>query len=199
MSAATDETVNVNVDIESDEQELPANLNDAGKAAIAKERDARKQAAKEARELKAELDALKADKAAADEAKRLADEKAAEEQGQFKELAEQRANDLAAANAEKQTAQEKLDTLIASIKPDVDEAWKALPEEVSELFTGDANDVLSKKAFMASHKKLIDRLADDKQKTDQRYTGIPKTPRPNGGVPIDAAMDQQRRVGNYKV
>jgi hypothetical protein len=199
MSAATDETVNVNVDIESDEQELPANLNDAGKAAIAKERDARKQAAKEARELKAELDALKADKAAADEAKRLADEKAAEEQGQFKELAEQRANDLAAANAAKQTAQEKLDTLIASIKPDVDDAWKALPEEVSEIYTGAADDVLGKKQFMTTHKKLIDKLTATKEEQNDQFRRVPKTPRPNGGVPIDAAMDQQRRVGNYKV
>jgi hypothetical protein len=199
MSATTDETVNVNVDIESDEQELPANLNDAGKAAIAKERDARKQAAKEARELKAELDALKADKAAADEAKRLADEKAAEEQGQFKELAEQRANDLAAANAAKQTAQEKLDTLIASIKPDVESQWKALPEEVAELFDGDAADVLSKKQFMATHKKLIDKLTATKEEQNDQFRRVPKTPRPNGGVPIDAAMDQQRRIGNYKV
>jgi excinuclease UvrABC ATPase subunit len=167
MSAATDETVNVNVDIESDEQELPANLNDAGKAAIAKERDARKQAAKEARELKAELDALKADKAAADEAKRLADEKAAEEQGQFKELAEQRANDLAAANAAKQTAQEKLDTLIASIKPDVDEAWKALPEEVSEMLHGDAADVLEQKAIHGDTQEA-DRQAHGNQRGTER-------------------------------
>lgn len=202
MSATEDEQ-NVNPDAEQDEEaELPANLGDAGKAAIAKERQKAKDAAARAKAAEERAAALEAKQAEADEAKRVADEKAAEEQGKFKELAESRATELAAAKAKGDSAQSKLDALIESIRPDVDAAWKALPEEVAELYTKavEGDDTHERKAFMASHRKLIDKLTADQNDKNEAFRKVPTTPRPNGnGDPTEAAMDQARRSGKYKV
>ena len=180
-------------DEQDEEGDLPADLGDKGKAALADERKAKRDAQKALKAAQAELDAMKADKAAADEAKRAADEKAAEEQGQYKTLAETRATELAAAKAANTETQAKLDALIASLKPGIDAAWKELPEEVEELFTGDAEDVLAKQAFMAAHKKLIDRFAAEKNDKDEAYRRVPKTPQPNGNG-LTADGDKARRA-----
>ena len=200
MSAATDETVDVNAEIEQDAEETPANLSDAGKAAIAKERDARKLAAKEARELKAELDALKTKQAEADAEKAKADEAEAERKGEFERLATERAEAIKTVTGERDGLKAQLDTLIASLKPGVDASFRELPEEVAELYAGEADDTLAKQAFMASHQKLIDKLTAAKDDKNEAFKRFPRTPQPNGnGNPTDQAMDQARRSGKYKV
>lgn len=198
MSAATDETVDVNTEIEQDADDTPANLSDAGKAAIQKERDARRAAAKEARELKAENDALKAAQAEAAAAKAAADEAEAERKGEFERLATERAESLKTVTGERDGLKAQLDTLIASLKPGIDASFKELPEEVAELYTGDADDVLGKQAFMATHKKLIDRFAADKTKKDGAFRNVPKTPKPNG-TGLNADADKARQAQSRTV
>jgi F0F1-type ATP synthase membrane subunit b/b' len=173
------EIENEKPDAESEEQELPDNLNDAGKAALVKERDARKAAAKEAREAKAELETLRAQKAEADAAKLKAEEADAIKRGEFEKLATARAEEITKLTGDRDATKAQLASLIESIKPEVDTAWKALPEEVAELFDGDASDVLAKKSFMASHKKLIDKLTATKEEENDRFRRVPNTPRPN--------------------
>ena len=184
----------------ADEEAEKLKLGDAGKAALADERKAKRDAITALRTAQAELDALKAKQAESDAAKAKADEAEAIKRGEFEALATSRAETITTLTGERDGYKSQLDTLIAAIKPGIDAAWKDLPEEVAELFTGDAEDTLAKQAFMASHKKLIDRLTAAKDEKNEAFKRFPRTPQPNGnGDPTDAAMDQARRSGKYKV
>jgi DNA repair exonuclease SbcCD ATPase subunit len=156
-------------------------LNDAGKAALRKEREARKAAKQEADAARAELETLRKAKAEADEAKRQADEAEAVKKGEFEKLATERAETLKAKEADLAAANAKIASLVTALKPEVEDAWKALPDEITELYVGEADDVLAKRQFMASHKKLIDALTgkQDEAKNKFRQAGG-KTPVPNG-------------------
>lgn len=171
-------------------------LNDAGKEALRKEREARKAAKKEADDAKAELTTLRAEKLAADAAKAKADEEEATKRGEFQTLAEQRAEALKAKDAELAARDAKINDLIVSIKPEVDSAWKDLPSEVSELYSGAEDDVLAKRAFMSTHRKLIDALAG---KAEERKNGFrtPKVPTPNGKGG-DTDLEKQAREANAR-
>jgi hypothetical protein len=167
---------------------------DAGKEAIRKERDARRTAEKSAKDAIDELNALRAQKAEADAAKAAEIEAEAIRKGEFETLATKRADEIKAVTAERDALQAKIDTLIAAVQPGVTDAWKALPDEIKSFYDGADDDVLAKRAFLAKSQPAIDKLAA------QRQLGvIPKTPRPNGITPIDAAIDDQRRSGKYKI
>lgn len=179
------------------EDKDPDGLSEAGKAALQKERDARKQAAKEAREAKAELDRLRAEKAEADAAKAKAEEDEAKRKGEFEQLANKRAEDLAAAIAERDAERAEKAALIEALKPEIDEQWKGLPAEVTELYEGADDDVLAKRAHIARTRKLIEKLAEN---TDQKRqaAGFGRTPNPNGtGTTLEQGIEKGRRTGRY--
>jgi hypothetical protein len=163
------------------EEEKKAGLSDAAKAILKKNRDAAKLARQGAAAAKAERDRLLAEKAATDEAKRQADEAEAVKKGEFEKLATERAETLKAKEADLAAANAKIASLVTALKPEVEDAWKALPDEITELYVGEADDVLAKRQFMASHKKLIDALTgkQDEAKNKFRQAGG-KTPVPNG-------------------
>ncbi len=180
MSAATEnETIDPEIE-QDDADDVTATLSDAGKAAIKAERDARKQAAKEARELRIELDALKADKADADAEKAAADEAEAIKRGEFEKLAGERAETIKTLTGERDGYKTQLDTLIAAIKPDVDAAWQDVPDELKSFYSGADDDVLAKRAFLAKSKPALDKLAAQQEAQNQAFRGYPKTPKPNG-------------------
>lgn len=122
----------------------------------------------------AEADIEAARKAAADEAERNRQIEA----GEFDKVRQS----LEAERDQFRTRAEQLDSLIAAIKPDVDAQWAALPEEVTELYDGDGEDVLAKRTHIAKHKKLIDRLTE-KQDAARSAAGHGRTPVPNGTKP----------------
>lgn len=123
-----------------------------------------------------------AEQAAADLAEKQRIQKETDEQvalGQFTEARAKIEGERDTAVTKLTDAETKLNTLITAIKPDVDAQWAALPEEVTELFTGEADDVIGKRAFMSTHKKLITALAGKAEESKNKFrTG--KVPIPNG-------------------
>lgn len=166
-------------DTDPPDDPIPETMDTAAKAALTKEREARKQAAKEARDAKAALATLQAEKDAADAAKAQAEAEDAKKKGEWEKLATDRETQLNATTGERDTLKQQLDTLIAAIKPDVDAQWKALPEEVTELYEGDGDDVLAKRAHITKHRKLIDRLSTQQDQAKQAAS-FGRTPNPNG-------------------
>lgn len=147
-------------------------LNDAGKEALRKEREARKAAAKRAADAEAELTGLRARQADADAAKAKAEEEDAIKRGEFEKIATERADALKAKDAELAIVNERISTLVAAIKPDVEAQWATLPDEITELFTGADDDVIGKRSFMSTHKKLIDALAVKANETVNGYRPV---------------------------
>lgn len=175
------ENENINPQAEEDRDDAPpTGLDEGAKAVFAKEREARKQAAREARELKAELDALKAAKAADDAAKAAADEEAAIKRGEFEQIANERGATITTLTGERDGYKAQLDTLIAAIKPDVDAAWKAVPDEIKSFYDGADDDVLAKRAFLAKSKPAIDKLTAQQDEKNEAFKRFPRTPQPNG-------------------
>lgn len=142
-----------------------AALGDAGKEALRKERERAKAAEKKARDSERELAALKA------EQQKRKDTEAAE-QGRWKELADQREADLATVTTERDTLQTRLDEALQALADDVTAQWKAIPDEVKDLYEGDDDDVLAKRKHLTKSAKLIARLTEAKT-----------PPRGNGGDP----------------
>jgi len=183
-----------------EEGDLPADLGDKGKAALADERKAKRDAQKALKAAQAENEALKAKQAETDAAKAAADEAEAIKRGEFEALATSRAETITTLTGERDGLKAQLDTLIAAIKPDVDAAWQAVPDEIKGFYDGADDDTLAKRAFLAKSKPAIDRLTAANDKKNEAFKRFPRTPQPNGnGDPTDAAMDQARRSGKYKV
>lgn len=170
---ATDETT------ETAEETMPDGLTDGGKAALKAERDARKQAAKEAREAKAELERLRAEKAEADRIKAEQDEAEAVKRGEFEKLATERAETIKVVTGERDSLKATLDSLITAIKPEIEAAWNDVPEEIRAFYDGGDDDVLAKRAFLAKSKPAIDRLNAEQEKKNAALKGFPKTPQPD--------------------
>jgi len=90
-----------------------------------------------------------------------------------------------------------LDALIEALRPEIDEQWKGLPAEVTELYEGADDDVLAKRAHIARTRKLIDKLTGT---TDQKRqaASFGRTPTPNGTRSnLEEGMEQGRRTGKY--
>lgn len=94
-------------------------LGDKGRDALRKEREARRKAEADAKDLKARLDKIDAD------ARKEADQRAAE-QGKWEELAGQREADLTETTTKLQTAETELASLRAYVTADVDATYKAV-------------------------------------------------------------------------
>ena len=202
MATETETTITAtDVTTEPDHDDvMPDGLNDGGKAALKAERDARKKAAREASEAKAELDKLRAEKDEADRIKAEQDEAEAVKRGEFEKLATERADTIKTVSGERDDLKAQLDSLVAAIKPDVDAAWQALPDVVQELYEGGADDVLARKAFLASP-RIIKLLASLTEKADERRNAhrTPLTPQPNPNAKTfdeAAAKRQQASVSS---
>ena len=201
--ATETETMITATEVTTDEdrdEAIPESLDQGAKAVIAKERDARKKAAKEASEAKAELDKLRAEKDEADRIKAEQAEAEAVKRGEFEKLATERADTIKTVTGERDSLKAQLDSLVAAIKPDVDAAWQALPEVVAELYEGGADDVLARKAFLASP-RITKLLASLTEKADERRNAhrTPLTPQPNPNAKTfdeAAAKRQQASVSS---
>lgn len=176
-------------DDQTTEQHQEASLGDAGKRALEAEREARKAAEKEAREAKQKLDQIEA-------AQREADEAQAAEQGRWKELAEKREADLSTATTDLTAARERLATLEALVKADVDAAWDDLPEEVRDAYDGPDDDPLAKKRHMQRMAKVIERLTAD---ANRKIGNGPNPPVGDGAFNFDRAKDVARSTGRYSI
>jgi chromosome segregation ATPase len=171
----------------------PEGLSDAGKAALKAERQKARDAEKALKAHQAELDALRKEKADAAAAKAQADEEEARRKGEFEQIATKRSEELKTATGERDTYKAQLDALVTAIKPEVDARWKGLPDEVTELYEGGDDDILAKRAHIAKHQKLIDRLGEQDDAAKDRHR-TPMTPRPNpnaqNGLDTDARREQ---------
>lgn len=99
-----------------------------------------------------------------------------------------------------EAANDKLTKLIDAIRPEVEQAWKALPEEVAELYqkVGDGDDTLERKEFMANHKKLIDKLTAQQDEKNEAFKRFPRTPQPNhDGSNVGDEQAKQRYASQY--
>ncbi len=164
-------------------------LGDKGKAAIAAERKARRDAEAARKAAEDRADKLEAD------AKKRADDEAAK-QGQWQELAEKREADLTESQTTLESVQAQLDEAMTILKAETDATWKAIPEEVRELYDGDDADVLAKRKHLTRSKKLIERLA----KTDERKPrNGPNPPAGDGRFDEAAAIENARATGKYAI
>lgn len=172
-------------------------LNDAGKAALQKERDARKAAAKEAAEAKAELETLRKAKADADAAKAQAEEDEAKRNGEFEQLATKRAEELQAVTGERDSLKSRLETALTLIGATVDQEWKAAPDAVTKLYKGEDTDVLAKRQHLADHADIIAALIG-KQDERKQAAGFGRTPKPNGSLTnLEKGIEAGKRSGKY--
>jgi chromosome segregation ATPase len=183
MATDTEITVETATDETPDEQRdeaMPEGLSDGGKAALKAERDARKLAAKEAREAKAELDRLRAEKAEADRIKAEQDEAEAVKRGEFETLATKRAEELKTVAGERDSLKTEVAELRAAVQSSIDEKWNGLPEEVRELYDGDANNIVGRIKFMNSPAitKLIGKLTETQDATRDKFAAASRTRTP---------------------
>jgi hypothetical protein len=174
---ATDETTRAEVAAPSD-----AELGDAGKAALKKERDARTAAEKETKRLQKLIDDAAAERAKADEAD-------AAKRGEFEELAAKREGERDAAKDEAAKLQAENDQLRAAISEQVDAGWKALPKEVADVYPGADDDPLAKLAFLSKSKSLVEKLTD---KTAARGNGADPKGSGDGKPDIKSLITKQQ-------
>ena len=168
--------------------EAIAGLGDPGKAAIKAERDAKATALATATAAQKEATRLQGilDKQEADKLKTA--EKEAEEKGQFKELAETRATELATAKATIKTLEDKAKLLEETVAKTVEAEWKGLPKEVQEAYSGADDDALAKMAWLPKGKKLAEAING---KTPRE--GNPPGPPANGDTGKGAETARNRQ------
>lgn len=170
---------------EADELAASGITTDAGKEALRKEREARRNAERAEKAANDRAAALEAKQAEADKAKAAAEEADAIKRGEFEQLANTRAEEVKAVTGERDGYKTQLDSLIAAIKPDVEKQWTSAPESVTKLYKGDANDVLGKREFLTDHAELITELTAQQEQKNEALRKYPITPRPNGNAPTD--------------
>lgn len=173
----------------ADDADIPG-LGDAGKEAIRREREARdaavaarKAAEKRATELEKQVNETA-------EAKRKADEAEAAKRGEFEKIANDRAEQVKAVEAERDDFKARYERAITIVTPGVDADWKALPKEVTELYEGADDDVLAKAAHLHRTKGLVKRLSEA---SPNRGNG--PDPKPNGAAQPD---DDKARTINAR-
>jgi len=197
MPTETETTITATeVTTEPDPDEvIPEGLNDGGKAALTAEREARKKAAKEARELKERLTALEAEKAESDRIKAEQDEADAVKRGEFEKLATERAETIKTVSGERDSLKTRLDQALTLLASSVDERWKDVPAEVAELYEGDANDPLAKTAFIERNAKVIAKIKGEQDATQDRFrqASRTRTPPPDTTGKTAEAEEARRR------
>lgn len=192
---APDGTEGGSLDVPADDADIDAiaDLGDAGKAAMKKERQARREAAKSAKEaadtlkaVQAQVDSLNRDKQKRDADAATQAEKDREAKGEFETLAKDRERERDQAKAdlgELQTKYDKLrDVATTVVKTDYD----ALPEEVRDVYPGEADDPVAILEFLPKAKKLVEKMAGGEQNNSQGVNGATPPPKPSGPAGEDA-------------
>lgn len=116
-----------------DDETAPDGLGDAGKEALRKEREKRRDAANRAKAAETELAALRQKQAEADAAAAKAAEDEAKRKGEFEQLAAKREQERDAATAERDSYKARAEQAEALIAAQVEARVKALPEKVRKL------------------------------------------------------------------
>lgn len=125
---------------------------------------------------------------AAEKARREAEDKAAAEQGEFKKLADQRQERIAALEAqvaEAQAFKEKAERYEGALKAHLDEMRKGLPASTLELLDG--RDVVDQMTWLAKHRDEVVGAAAGKN-------GPPASPRANGSPAADAIEENRKKL-----
>lgn len=187
--------------ITSTDETFPEGLAESGRTAIKAERDARKAAERAAKETATELETLRREKAEAAAAKAAADEADAAEKGQYKTLAEKRAEELKAVQADKDSTAKELERATKHLQSVIDAKVKELKEtEDADLIAGFPKD--------APLLDQIDWLDDPRtkaaikaaSKTEPKRVPGGVTPRPNGAKGPDTEQTErvrQRHARSY--
>jgi beta-glucosidase-like glycosyl hydrolase len=151
-----------------------------------------KRAAEKAKEdAKAELNAELDQKRKADEAERQ--RKADIEAGKFEEVKvslETERNDF---KSRAETAETKLQSALTLLASSVNERWKDVPEEVAELYEGDADDPLAKTAFIDKNAKLIARIKGTQDAAEQKFAAASRTRTPTPDRSGTTADDERAK------
>jgi hypothetical protein len=170
-------TANEQTDETQDDEELPSSLNDAGKLALKKERDARKEAQRLAKQQADELAALKAEKAQSEAARQRAAEEEAARKGEFEKLANDRKAALDAATAEKQALAERIAAYEARDKARIETGAKDLPDDLKAFDPGDDAPLDQRLAWFEKAQKIA------AERGDSRVVIPGPAPRPVGKLP----------------
>jgi len=162
-------------------------LGEAGKAALAAERKARR----EAESRVADFERQEKERADAG-AKRQRDADMAK--GEFEKVRTGLEQERDQAKAEAGDIEARYQRAIAVLSPDVDARWKDLPSEVASMYDGEADDVLAKAAHLNRTKALVDRLAGAMPRTGNGPN--PRRIEGNGPTP-EQTRDELRNSGAY--
>lgn len=180
------------------EETFPEGVGDAGKAAIQREREARKEADRKATEASKELSQLRKEKADRDAEKVKADEEKAKKDGDLQTLVDMRAKEAADAKADAETKGSKLmraETAVATIVADRIKELDALKDaELSAEFAAITDPIDQLEWFgKASTKRALANAGEAaKVANAQGQPRTPMTPRSNSGTPQDAAIAAKR-------
>ncbi len=143
---------------DDDLDELPDDLGDAGKAALRRERKARREAERKLTSLQARLAALEKAEAERQAAERGRQEAEAKQRGEWERIATEREAQIATLSAKLQAAEERLAAAIDLLRPWVERGWADLPRELRDLYTGPEDDILAMQAHLHRTAKLAERL-----------------------------------------
>jgi hypothetical protein len=143
--------------------------------------------AEEKRKWKAQQDA------AAERARKEAEDKAAQEKGEFEKLATDRATRITALEAEHTTAQEQLTKYQEEMERQIKARLKALPDEIKAM--APEGDTLMRFAWLDKAEQAAQKL------TATRTPGTPPGPRGSGAVPATNGtpdlIAQKKASGDY--
>lgn len=190
-------------DLPADDSDIDAieGLDDAGKKALRAERAARRAAKTEAAEAKrtladvnkrlADLEKERADR---DEADRKAREKASEDAGQFKELADQRERERDQMKSDLDALKAKFDALNTAATGLVKSDFDTLPEEIRDLYTGEAEDVVAMLAFIPKGKAAAARMSGGEENNSRNVEGAtPNPPAKGDNTKVQTEADETAR------
>lgn len=179
---ADDNTQNQQDQRDADQQDTDdsTELQAAGKAALEREREARREADKRAKAAEKRLNDLEA------AAQKAADDKAAEE-GKFKELAERREADLTTVSGERDSLKAELDTLRGYVSSDIAGITKQVKDLKDDpaaktllgFHPGDEATVTQLLAWAAVAKQTLPEIAEARALTSSHGNGPNPTPAGN--------------------
>lgn len=181
---------------QSDDLDGIDGLGDKGKNAIRAARQERDTAKNELATLAATVKDLQKFKDDQEKASREASEEDAKNKGEFEKLATKYKGELDTAQADVKTLTGRIKDLEAAMAGDLEEQFKALPEEVQKLWKGDEADVLGKYKFVTDpdYKAIAKRLAGESQQEGDRGNG--KNP-PAGDKKVTDAQASQSQAPLY--
>jgi len=182
-------------------------LGDAGQKALRDQRDRRKaerdrrvQAEAQAADLQKQLDAAAREKAQRDADAASQAERDREAKGEFEQLARDRERERDQIKADMQALQERFDALNTAAQAIVKTDFEALPEEIREVYPGEADDPVAMLAFIPKGKKIAERMAGGTQNNSQEIDGAKPNPKANGAAVADAKVtdEQAARVNQAR-